>query len=203
MIWAIKQLFSPMRYLRIRHGENIMESKAVYDWVLPFILSCSTVFLFAYFATTVHIFGENGLVGSFRTLLELLIPFFIAALAAVATFEREGLDKPLKGYPVILYMQKIGGNWDLEELTRRQFICYLFGYLSFLSIILFIFIIFSSALEPFIIKSIIANLPFNVLVLKWGVAFLFIFPIWQLITTTLLGIYFLTERLQVMEDPSR
>jgi hypothetical protein len=139
-------------------------------------------------------------IGGFQKLLEILIPFYIAALAAVATFAREGLDDPMKGHAATLSVRHAHGDWMEHVLTRRQFICYLFGYLAFLSLVLFVGILFLNLVSQ---KSgIAANEIFgkHLQFAKIAVIYICMVPIWQMIVTTLLGVYFMSERLMVMTE---
>jgi hypothetical protein len=146
------------------------------------------------------IFSEKGVVGGFQKLLEILVPFYIVALAAVATFARDGLDAPMKGRPATLNIRHAQGNWVEHILTRRQFICYMFGYLAFLSLVLFVGILFLNLVSQ---KSgVVASETFGKYLqfVKVAVIYIFMVPIWQMIVTTLLGVYFMSERLMVMTE---
>jgi hypothetical protein len=133
-------------------------------------------------------------------LLTLMIVFYMAALAAVATFDREGIDNELEGDPATLRVRE-GGRRVNKNLTYRQFVSYLFGYLAFLSLVLYIFVMAGATgwkkleahfqAQPDIHHALATYvdplLSFMVFVLFW-----------QLIVTSLLGIYFLTERIQTL-----
>jgi hypothetical protein len=198
MIWACRQLMTPVRYLRIRQGVSLFKSKAVYDWVLPIIISIPATYIGYKYSD--GIFSEKGVVGGFQKLLEILVPFYIVALAAVATFARDGLDAPMKGRPATLNIRHAQGNWVEHILTRRQFICYMFGYLAFLSLVLFVGILFLNLVSQ---KSgVVASETFGKYLqfVKVAVIYIFMVPIWQMIVTTLLGVYFMSERLMVMTE---
>jgi hypothetical protein len=203
MYWAIRQILTPLRYLKIQQGISTLKSKVVYDWIFPVILALATTWLFAVYASGDPLFSERGVIGGFQKLLELLVPFYIAALAAVSTFNREGLDDKMKGVPATLSLQsRHAEKGEVQILTRRQFICYLFGYLAFLSLFLFLFIVLFRLTGPRIALEIasLVNLPDVIGYLRVIVLFVFLFPLWQLIVITMLGVYFMCERLQVMTD---
>lgn len=198
MIWACRQLMTPLRYLRIRQGVSLFKSKAVYDWFLPLLVAIPATYVG--YKYSIGIFSEKGVIGGFQRLLEILIPFYIAALAAVATFQRDGLDDALKGHPATLSIRHAHGDWVEHVLTRRQFICYLFGYLAFLSLCLFVAILFLNLISQ---KSgVAAHELFGAYLQFAKVAMIYVFmvPIWQMIITTLLGVYFMSERLMVMTE---
>ncbi|MEJ1644057.1 hypothetical protein SMA60_27945, partial [Escherichia coli] len=64
------------------------------------------------------------------------IGFYIAALAAVSTFSSPSIDEVMAGDPPTL-LEKFRGQKIKVELTRRRFVCYLFGYLALVSFMLF------------------------------------------------------------------
>jgi hypothetical protein len=198
MIWACRQILTPMRYLRIRQGVSLFKSKAVYDWVLPLALSIPATYIG--YKYSIGIFSEKGVIGGFQKLLEILVPFYIAALAAVATFAREGLDEPLKGHAATVSIRHANGEWIEHVLTRRQFICYLFGYLSFLSLVLFVVILFLNLVSQKSGAVFHETFGGYLSYAKMFVIYIFMVPIWQMIVTTLLGVYFMSERLMVMSE---
>jgi len=203
MLWAARQLLTPTKYLRVKHGEGILRSKAAYDYVLPIALAALTCGAFLWLEIPLSFFDYTQFVTRIIDLLELMIVFYVAALAAVATFERKGIDKPLKGTDATLRVRHHdSGKWVTKKLTYRQFISYLFGYLSFLSLCLYIVTVILAVGWP-ALKLRIKDDP-----LAWIVTdvadpaffFLVFFALWQLTLTSLLGIYFLTERIQTLND---
>lgn len=201
MLWAVKQLGTPFRYLAIRQGKTLFRSKAIYDWVLPAVLSATTTALTLYFSPTIELFTDKGIVGGFQKLLEILVPFYIVALAAVATFASENLDAEMKGHPATLHIRMSDGRFVERTLKLRQFICYLFGYLSTMSLIVFVVVLILGFIEKgasMFFDSLLGPLAIYG---KGGIMFLSMLAMWQIIITTLLGIYFISERLQFMDEP--
>lgn len=86
------------------------------------------------------IFGDHGIVQGVNGLLQILTGFYIASLAAVATFNKQSMDEVMPGEPPIVDVR--GGK--IEQLTRRRFVCSMFGYLAFIS--LFVYLIGIGAL---------------------------------------------------------
>lgn len=204
MIWALRQLTVPVNYLRIRHGRGIFRSKLTYDFVLPTILAALTLAAFAWLGISFALYDHPDLVKRISDLLSLMIVFYMAALAAVATFDRPGIDNYLPDNDAILSIRNPdGGKWEDVPLSYRKFISYLFGYLSFLSLCLFIFL----ALLDVGWKKVEEHFSSNVLIHQALtmfadpiIFFATFFAIWQLFITSLLGIYFLTERIQTLND---
>jgi hypothetical protein len=203
MWWAIRQLTVPMNYLRIRHGDDLFHSKAVYDFVLPAALSLATLGVFAALGTKISIFSNSELIKRVMDLLALMIAFYMAALAAVSTFDRKGIDAPLPDEDALLKKRQPDGRFADVALSYRQFISYCFGYLSFLSLCLYMFMIITSFVWEDIVKifdtSSVLKSAFDYVVQPSIFLFTFFF-IWQLMITSLLGIYFLTERIQTLNN---
>lgn len=139
----------------------------------------------------VDILGESGLVASINSSIGFLIGFYIAALAAVATFEHKSLDKKIAGKPAVFTYYQADKRWD-EELTRRKFLSFLFGYCSFVSIILFIMGVFAQIFHNGIKLAI--PIQYHVLLTAVFVA-VYMFVFFNLIITTFLGLFYLTDRL--------
>lgn len=204
MLWAFRQLLVPCNYLRIQHGDSFFQSKAVYDVVLPVVLAGATAGVCLWLAIPLKVDHHAGLVDSLSQLLALMIGFYLAALAAVATFDRDGIDAPLKGGDAILWVRHHDGGHKVRKvLSYRQFIAYMFGYLSFLSLNLFIAIIFFSKVWPKISKALSPLKYWNDAeryVIGPLIFFFVFFFLWQLVITSMLAIYFLAERLQTLSD---
>jgi hypothetical protein len=177
---AWKRLIAPIRYLSIRH-----EIKSRFDWGWPLFLTTITMVAFWLLPVTPTILGEAGVLKSIRELIALFAAFFVVALAAVATFARPSLDEPMQGTTPRL---------DNRDLSRRQFVCYLFGYLAVLSFGLFLGAIAAEIVFP----SLHAALPPRALWWVKGICgTIFTFGFWNMVITTLLGIYFLVERVHL------
>lgn len=205
-MWWLKQLCVPINYLRIRSGRDWLHSKRVYDFVLPIVLAALTCAYFRWLGISFAIFNHPVLIKRISDLLTLMIVFFMAALAAVATFDREGIDEPLEGEPATLKVQNTENARQriTKILTYRQFISYLFGYLSFLSLVLYVYIMVCDdgwkKLEHYF-KSV--RWLYGILTdyVDPLLTFVLFTALWQLIITSLLGIYFLTERIQSLSKP--
>lgn len=145
-------------------------------------------------------FGKDGLIDGLGSITSVLAGFYVAGLVAIATFFRENssLDDVITQGPAILNF----GSDDEERLTRRQFVCSIFGFLVFLS--------FSLAISSVIFRSsasVVAagldekfvgygNLTLPAGVVVEGIAvfsWIFLFS-WQVIAT-LRGLYYLMDRI--------
>jgi hypothetical protein len=179
--WA--RLLSPFRYLAIRHG-----LKPRFDWIWPGVLTILTVVVFSLLPVQPALLGEHGVLHGVRDLIVLFSAFFVAAFAAVATFARESLD---------YLMQGTSPRLNNRELTRRQFVSYLFGYLAVLSFGIFLAIVAAEIVVPSL-HVMVSPALFRWIKGIWGAIFAFAF--WNMVVTTLLGVYFLVERVNFDES---
>jgi hypothetical protein len=194
-MWWIRQLFSPLTYLRIRLGPGrIYRTKRFYDFVLPTLFGALTSLGYFSLHSQPALLGEHGLLNSISGLLQLLVAFFIAALAAVATFDRDTMELPLRGSPALRSRWSNERQMDVDKnLTRRQFICHLFGYLSFVALMLFLSTIAANAVWPELSRSlsVIAQHWFKVIL-----STIFWVVLWNIVIQTVVGLYFLGDRMQ-------
>ncbi|MCG8053862.1 MAG: hypothetical protein JAZ15_21960 [Candidatus Thiodiazotropha endolucinida] len=183
---AVSQLFTPISYLRIKHPV-----KKQFDVKYPFIASSLITFFLAVSPFKIQIFMNDGLIDAISGLIQILTGFFIASLAAVATFQKDSMDDPISGDKAILETTIKGVNQPLE-LTRRRFLCYLFGYLALLAIVMY-FVSVLANLTADNIKQIVPFVYHNYI--KWPFIFIYLFAISNLMTTTLLGLHYMTDRI--------
>jgi hypothetical protein len=77
-------------------------------------------------------------------LLQILPGFYIASLAAIATFNKGNMDQYMPE-PTPTVNVRVRGHSLPIRLTRRRMLSLLFGYLSFLSLLLFLLIILANS----------------------------------------------------------
>lgn len=183
------KLFSPLSYLRIKH-----EEKDWYDYKIPFAVSFLLTIAYYCLANKISLIETNGLLLQVNGLLQVLIGFYIAALAAVSTFSSPSIDEVMAGSPPTL-VEKFRGQKITVELTRRRFVCYLFGYLALVSFVLFcvgmISILIGKPLHLWLLTFWSSDV---ILGLKTAFVGGYLFILMNIITTTLLGLYFLAVR---------
>jgi hypothetical protein len=173
------QLTRPVSYLRIQHDD-----KWIYDWLVPGALTAFSCLALFFMTPLAFVTGGDGLLSQLTGFLENLPGFFIAALAAVATFNRHDIDEVMNNPPRVRIMYQ--GNIGFIEMTRRRFLCVLFSYLTAISI----FLIIAYYLAAAISKG--TDIPDP---LGWSFCAVYLFLFWQMVTATLLGLYYLGERL--------
>ena len=196
---VIKRLFSPLAYFRIRHtddkGYNLFKSvKVWYDFYIPlFVAFAITIVLFCY-SIPFSFFSENGVVKQFSQMLSFLAGFYITALAAIASFDRKDLDSPTKGTPLKIYKSATNPRTDSpfgdHTLTRREYLCMLFGYLAFMSINLFLAGVLSELFHPLVV-GLVYNHPF----IRFAFLFAYLYFLSHIIVTTFIGIFYLSDRI--------
>jgi hypothetical protein len=135
------------------------------------------------------IYGSPGLISSIVTYLQLLSGFYITALAAIATFNRDGMDDPMLGDPPTL---ELHNSLEPEKLSRRRFLCFLFGYLALGSLLLYIGGTIITLSAPILKATLEAS---TVKILRWTISTVYIFCTFNILITSLLGMYYLTDRL--------
>ena len=186
------QLLRPLVYLTISDA-----GKAAIDWTIPFFLALATAGLYGALGQKPQLFMANGVLSQVSGLLQVLPGFYIAALAAIATFQRLDLDELLPP-PTPKVDAYVRGEHTKLPLTRRRMLSLLFSYLSFLSIFLFIIVIAAN----FIAESIRAVVPVPYRpMMATTFLFAFSFLFWNMVVVTLFGLYQLGDRLHQPDTP--
>jgi hypothetical protein len=187
MAW-LRMLLRPMDYLAIRHPR-----KRRYDLWLPLVVAALTSAGYLMLPQSLPLISASGVSAQIQELVKILPGFFIAALAAIATFQQSDLDRVMAGTPPTLEeFDEDEGRDIITALTRRRFLCFLFGYLAFLALALFIATAAALIVKPWAL---------TVLPPGWhgwarGVTtFVFMFGFWHMMSIALLGLYYLTDRL--------
>jgi len=189
----LSQLLRPLAYLTIRHTSR---APLYINWVTPALISGALVLVAHFMKGDIAVFGDSGAVSRTLSFLQSLPGFYIAALAAVATFANPDMQKLMPGTPPtisILY----NGKAAVVQLTRRRFLSSMFAYLTALSIILTVVAIGAVSLAT----------PLREMVdiwwhpwLKGAFSFFFFGFGIQLLVVTMWGIYYLGERVHT-PDP--
>jgi len=177
------RLLVPLRYLRIQHPEKVK-----FDVYFPVVIAIaislpllSSKFLID--AKSLDILGRSS------DLLSILTGFFVAALAAVATFGNPEMDEPMSGSEPVTLPQK---GREPDKLSRRRFLSYLFGYLALASIITYGLGFAFYAIQNYVVLVHIPSWSTTSFVLFWMVYALFL---GNLLSNALLGLFYLTDRI--------
>jgi hypothetical protein len=183
------ELFRPWSYLTIKH-----EAKNKYDYLIPIILTILTAapLVVLYLKGGVDFFSKSGLLRDFVSFLSILPGFFIAALAAIATFQKNDIDELMPVSAKLSVRMKDGRDVDVE-LTRRRFLCSLFSFLTAQTLLICIISLISIHSSNYL-----STLFHQASVLKTiGVVgmLIFLFAFWQLMSSTAISLYYLGDRL--------
>lgn len=181
------RIFVPLQYLKIAHPE-----KWKFDYGLP-------LFLAAFFALPLisHDFvkdalGSLDIVGKLSSFLGVLTGFFIAALAAVATFGKQEMDDPMPGEPPVRLEHKVNTETYFENLSRRRFLSFLFGYMSFLTLVLYVVGYVYLISDKYWLAEAAPLWRPTIFRIFWCV---YVFALANLLSNTLLGLFYLTDRI--------
>ena len=188
MFWVLIQ---PFAYLTIRHPH-----KWLVDWAVPValtILSVAITWISTHFD---RIGDEHGLLERLFIFVGLLPGFFIAALAAIATFNKPDIDDVMPEPSPRLGIQ-IHGQKSIIRLTRRRFLALLFSFLCAESIALTVGLSFILADGPSLVAHI--TMPCLHLAAKVATFAILLLMFWQMIAATFFGLYYLGHRL-LMSD---
>src|SRR6266481_5305479 len=127
------RVFYPLRYFRLVNDE-----KRHIDFFPTLILALLITAPFVVLHDT-PFFHKDGFLDKLLVLTSALTGFYVAALVAAATFSHPDLDKVFKAGPVALITRDADGKKITEHLTRREFVCTIFGYLAFSSLTISLF----------------------------------------------------------------
>lgn len=184
----LSRLLRPLDYIRIKHP-----LKVFYDFYFPLIAASLLTASFAFLPVQPKITGDGGLIKIITDILQILSGFYIASLAAIATFNKDGMDDLMEGDPPTLKIVYRGKEMT-DELTRRRFLCLLFGYLSLLSLFLYFLGAVSSLLAANF-KYLLGHQLWWMVKAKWFFVWMYLFLTSNLIVTTLLGLFYMVDRI--------
>lgn len=186
---------SPFKYLRLRNERG---TRLVFRDLIP-MLVITLVFAAPFIAfDQVNFSRAAGFVDRMGSLAAVLAGFYIAALVAVGSFSASigDLDSPISNGKIFLNLG------DEDSLTRREYICAVFGFLSFLSLFIAIassfVLIVTPAVSGIASKEDLAIFGFNTSafdVARGFFIFVYCFVISAMIVTTFYGLYYLTDRI--------
>jgi hypothetical protein len=186
-------LLRPFSYWTIKFNRKVL-----LDWGYPFAaatLTAALVFSLSHFEH-VTIFGDSGLLAKLVSFLQNLPGFYIAALAAIATFNRVDIDRAMPEPTPKINIQ-LRGKTIAIELTRRRFLCALLAFLTAESLMLILSGIFATVIAP----SVKAVVPLSAQ--PWVVVaatLIYLLFFWQMLVVTFLGLFYLGDRIHQPDD---
>ena len=180
-------LFRPLSFLSIRHASNL---PVLVNWALPVAATVVSLLSLHWLGSDVNMFGPQGLLDRLLSFIQTLAGFYIAALAAVSSFNSPHLDREMPAPAPTLHIMYNGGM-QLVPVTRRRFLTSMFAYLTSLSFLFSLAAIVSLVLAP-VLKQTWSG---AVIYLYWIGAGLFLLALFQMICVTFWGLFYLGERM--------
>jgi hypothetical protein len=181
-------LFRPFAYLTVKHPSGFPRWV---NWLLPGLFSLALTWLVWHFDVQVNLLGEKGLLERLLEFIQTLAGFYIAALAAVASFNSPHLDK-LMPSPAPTMEVKHNGVLQPVEATRRRFLSAMFAYLTALSFLFSLLAIAALTLaDP--LRTLLPTSSLQYLT-PLGL-FVILFAVAQMTAITFWGLFYLGERM--------
>lgn len=187
------ELTRGLAYRAIKHPEMHWYTRTL---PLAFTLTASAAVLLL--PSPPALLGKDGLVAGSLSVLSTLPGFYFAGLAAVATFSGLNMDAVMPD-PAPQLNVKVGYTTSPLDLSRRQFLSYLFSYLVLLSFSLCVASLLIAAATPSL-NALREHCLSQNLGGIWFVARGFGVVAYtavasSILVTTLHGMFFLTERI--------
>lgn len=186
-------ILKPLQYLRIEHG-----TKRLWDFVYPAIVATTMLALQCFLSLDLQFVGPDGVLRQVNGLLGVLSGFYIASLTALSVIQTPSLAEKMAGQAPKLPVMRRGRRYK-KELKRGEFMRYLFGYLSLLSIIVF----FVGVIIDVLYYPVVSEYPGVAESLWWMQAatlFVYSFVLSNIIINTMVGIYYLSDRMHRVSD---
>ena len=186
------QLFRCFAFRKIKHADmNLITLR------MPLVVTAMVSFIFLFLPVQPRIFGSGGINGFVLSFVGALPGFFIASLAAVATFQRSTLDDTLPE-PAPTLALRLGAAEEQVQLTMRMFLAHLFSYLCALAIFLAVFCIGSEALAP-TMETVAAGTGSSSDTVRMCLRLTYVsitgLLLSNIVITTMFGLYLLAERM--------
>jgi len=147
-MWWAYELFSCWKFLAIVGNESWLKSKRVYEFIIPGVIA---LLLYAIYLIWPQVFVSDflgKLTGNIFQFMVFVVPFHLAALAAFATYSAPILDERLSGTNAQL---RVWSNQDndyfYKDLTLRQYVSLLFGYLCALGIFYILIYLLTASID--------------------------------------------------------
>lgn len=180
-------LLRPFSFLTIRHASLL---PMWVNLVLPLAAAVISLFSLSWLGADVNMFGSQGLLDRLLAFVQTLAGFYIAALAAVSSFNSPHLDRTMPTPAPTMYIM-YNGSKQLVPLTRRRFLTSMFAYLTSLSFLFSLAAIATLVLAPVLKQA----WPSAVSCLHWIGSGFFLLALFQMTTVTFWGLFYLGERM--------
>lgn len=185
----LRQVLKPFAYLFIKH-----QFKWQMDWLLPGVLTVISALMVLLVWKDINVYGDTGFIARVLGFIQNLPGFYIAALAAIATFGRNDIDTVIpRPTPTIVEVRN--GQESVIPLTRRRFLCLMFAFLTAECVVLVLASIsMLSVAENSAHDSIFAS-PF----ISLAGFFVYLFFLYQMILATFWGLFYLGDKIHQVD----
>lgn len=182
----LAQLSRPFSYLTIKH-----ELKWQMDWLIPGIVSITATTAVLLLWPSINIYGDSGIISRVLSFIQNLPGFYIAALAAIATFGRSDIDSTMPE-PTPTIIENRMGRPSPIPLTRRRFLCMMFAFLTAecVTLIIISILVLSIGAE----KTVFMEGDTLKVIAKVGF-YIYAFFLSQMILATFWGLFYLGDRI--------
>ncbi|MGE6497539.1 hypothetical protein [Cupriavidus metallidurans] len=186
-------LLRPFSYLTVDYG-----GKWRLDWAIPAALAAASTAIVGALAYCypVAVMGDAGLIAKLLSFVQSLPGFYIAALAAIATFNRLDIDRTMPAPPPKIQI-RVRGKSIAIDLTRRRYLCVLLAFLTAESLCLIVAAIFAIAVAPAMYELVRPEFRFWI---KLGFLGTYLLFFWQLLVVTFIGLFYLGDRIHQPDD---
>lgn len=141
-MWWARELLASLRFLVISGSQPVLNSKRVYEFFLPGVVAGAIFIVIVLYPNAFDPDFLRKIASNVFQFMVFVVPFHLAALGAFATFERPGLDEPLKGTNAAIKVWSNRENaYFYETLSLRQYASLLFGYLCTIGMVFIVFYI--------------------------------------------------------------
>lgn len=189
---------SPLKYLHIRSSteKKVAARRAYFSMALAFLFVWG-LHLF----DNMNLYGNGGLIDRVGDFISTLTGFYVAALVAVATF---GPGRPEMDGKMVHGKLHFIKDGEKEEISRREYLTALFGYLvalafalSLTSIVVAVaggsFSALSDGISPFGYTISYHS------ILSYTVALVYFSALFHLVGETSIGLHYLIEKLYLVK----
>lgn len=180
-------LVRPFSFLTIRHSSRV---PSYVNWFLPLFMTLLALLGFFLLGSVVNVFGSQGLLDRALSFVQTLAGFYIAALAAVSSFNSPHLDRLMPDPAPTMYI-KYNGVMQNVKATRRRFLTSMFAYLTALSFLFSLVAIITLTLAPALKQTWQVAIPY----LHFLGLGCFVFVLFQMTCVTFWGLFYLGERM--------
>jgi hypothetical protein len=180
-------LLRPFLFLAIRHPSNL---PLWVNWAMPATATGVSLLSLHWLGADVNVFGPLGLMDRLLAFVQTLAGFYIAALAAVSSFNSPHLDREMPAPAPTMHIL-YNGKMQPVPATRRRFLASMFAYLTSLSFLFSLAAIATMVLAPVFKQA----WPGSVSFLHCVGAGFFLMVLFQMTCVTFWGLFYLGERM--------